>query len=501
MDRKEYLVMTQDPRVDTGGSDNEAWLAGLSLVARRQYKLHKLAVADPGHRFDDLFNLVAHPQFLAQAWTRVVTNRGSRSAGVDGWTTHRIQTEIGVPGFLDDLRTELKQGRYRPLPVRQRLIPKPGSKTKKRRLGIPTVKDRVVQGALKLVLEPIFEAGFEPVSYGFRPNRRAHDAIAEVHHYATQGYRWVLEGDIEACFDRIDHTALMDKVRARIKDKRVCALVKAFLKAGILTELGQAEDPDTGTPQGGILSPVLANIALTGLDEAFTADWQEHQPMSTQARRARRRRKGLGNWRIVRYADDFVVLCDTNPEQCEQARQLATQALEPMGLTLSPHKTLTTHLSGGIDFLGFHIRWQRKQGTNKWHVYTFPAQRAIRQVKQKLRALTHRSSTADLETILTRINQILKGWAMYFRHGVSYHVFDHLHQYTWHRIVTWQRTLHRWNWQQLRHWLTTPQGHWKPIQARNTILYNPTSIGIIRYRYRGYTIPNPFQAPLKTKPA
>ncbi len=143
-----------------------------------------------------------------------------------------------MPGFLDDLRAQLKAGTFRPLPVRERKIPKPGGSGKVRRLGIPTVADRVVQAALKLVLEPIFEADFEPVSYGFRPKRRAHDAIAEIHHFGTQGYRWVLDADIEACFDSIDHTALMDRVRARVKDKRVLALVKAFLKAGILTELG-----------------------------------------------------------------------------------------------------------------------------------------------------------------------------------------------------------------------------------------------------------------------
>jgi RNA-directed DNA polymerase len=173
---------------------------------------------------------------------------------------------------------------------------------------VPTVADRVVQAALKLVLEPIFEADFAPVSYGFRPNRRAHDAIAEIHFYGTLGYRQVLDADIEACFDSIDHAALMDRVRRRVTDKRVLALVKAFLKAGVMTETGNREDSDTGTPQGGILSPVLANIALTALDEHLMAPWKPGGPMSTQMRRRTRRRKELPNWRLVRYADDFVVL-------------------------------------------------------------------------------------------------------------------------------------------------------------------------------------------------
>src|SRR4051794_26050980 len=211
-----------------------------------------------------------------------------------------------VPGFLDDLRARVKGGTFRPLPVRQRLIPKGHGSRKLRSLGIPTIADRVVQAALKLVLEPIFEADFSPVSYGFRPSRRAHDAIAEIQLFGTHGYRWVLDADIEACFDRISHTALLDRVRARVKDKRVVALVKAFLKAGLLTELGEKQDTPTGTPQGGILSPLLANIALSVLDEHLHRPWQPGGAMSTSSRREARRAKGLPNWRIVRYADDCV---------------------------------------------------------------------------------------------------------------------------------------------------------------------------------------------------
>ena len=187
----------------------------------------------------------------------------------------------GVEGFLDDLRVSVKDGSFRPLPVRQRMIPKPVGSGKLRSLGIPTVTDRVVQAALKLVLEPIFEADFLSVSYGFRPNRRAHDAVAEIHCFGTFGYHWVLDADIEACFDRIDHSALMDRVRPRVKDKRVLGLVKAFLKAGILTELGEHQDTHTGTPQGGILSPLLANIALSVLDEHVHGPWRPGGAMST----------------------------------------------------------------------------------------------------------------------------------------------------------------------------------------------------------------------------
>jgi len=348
-----------------------------------QAKLHRWAAADPGRRFDDLFNFVYDPATLVMAFDRVATNRGARTAGSDGLTVARIESEIGAPEFLDELRTQLKSGQFRPQPVRERKIPKPGGSGKVRRLGIPTVADRVVQAALKLVLEPIFETDFEPVSYGFRPARRAHDAIAEIHLFGTKGYRWVLDADIEACFDRIDHAALMDRVRHRITDKRVLRLVKAFLKAGILTELGDHEDTHTGTPQGGILSPLLANIALSALDEYLHAPWKPGGPMSTNMRRRRRGWKGLPNWRLVRYADDFVVLVRGNRSHVETLREEITEVLAPLGLRFSQAKTQIVHLSDGFDFLGFHIRWRRKKGTQKWYVYTFIAPRPLRSVKAK----------------------------------------------------------------------------------------------------------------------
>ena len=226
-----------------------------------QTKLHRWATADAGRRFDDLFNLVTAPETLLVAWERVRTNRGARTAGVDGRTAYYIRQTRGEEAFLAELRADLKAGLFQPLPVRERMIPKSGGRL--RRLGIPTVRDRVAQAALKLVLEPIFEADFQPCSYGFRPRRRPQDAIAEIHQSHGWGYRWVLEADIEACFDSIDHTALMTLVRRRIGDKRVLGLVKAFLKAGILTSDGAELQTITGTPQGGILSPLLANIALS----------------------------------------------------------------------------------------------------------------------------------------------------------------------------------------------------------------------------------------------
>lgn len=230
-----------------------ALLTAERRVREIQTKLHRWSCDDPHRRFVDLFNLVVDPAFLLVAWDRVRGNKGVRTPGMDGRTASSIQHGQGVGDFLDQLRISLKDRSFRPLPVRERMIPKANGKL--RRLGIATIADRVVQAALKLVLEPIWEADFYPCSYGFRPGRRAHDAIAETVMFVNNTYEWVVEGDITACFDEISHSSLMDRVRKRIGDKRVLALVKAFLKAGILSEDGMLRASRTGAPQGGIFTP------------------------------------------------------------------------------------------------------------------------------------------------------------------------------------------------------------------------------------------------------
>jgi len=270
---REETVMPEDAPGNPG--------ARLRRVREMQARLHRWARDDPSRRFGDLFNLVHDPEFLAEAWMRVAGNDGAQTPGIDQATVAGIENRTGAGAFLDGIRGLLKSGGFRPVPVRQVMIPKASGKL--RALGIPTVADRVVQAALKLVLEPIFEADFQPCSYGFRPGRRAHDAIAEIHHLAsgTRDYHWVLEADIRACFDQIDHGALMARVRARIKDKRVCALVRAFLKAGVMTASGDREETLTGTPQGGLCAAahndpyeqcwVMRSAGLPGLVGAGSA--------------------------------------------------------------------------------------------------------------------------------------------------------------------------------------------------------------------------------------
>ena len=475
-----------------GGAREDVPAGSWSRVAGMQAKLHRWAVADRGRRFDDLFNFVHDPATLIVAFGRVAGNQGANTPGVDGVTAAWVEDQVGVPGFLDDLRAALKDGSFRPLPVRERLIPKPGGSGKLRKLGIPVIADRVVQAALKLVLEPVFEADFEPCSYGFRPRRRAQDAAAEIHHYGTHGYHWVLDADIAACFDEIDHAALMDRVRARIKDKRVLALVKAFLKAGILTEPGEYQDTSTGTPQGGILSPLLANTALSVLDEHLHAPWKPGGTMATYSRRAARRAKGLPTWRMVRYADDFVVLVHGTQADAEALREDIAAVLATMGLRLSPAKTRIAHISDGFDFLGFRIQRRRKRGTSKWYVYTFIASRPIRSLKAKIRALTHRTSQQDLGYVLTRLNQVMHGWAHYFRHAVAKNIFSMLDNFAWWRVIRMLRERHRWRWKDVRRRFTTPTGRWLPIAADGTELRRIAAIPVTRYRYRGSKIPGPW---------
>jgi RNA-directed DNA polymerase len=409
---------------------------------------------------------------------------------VDGQSAAAI-TARGEEAFLAELGADLKARRFVPLPVRERMIPKPGT-TKRRRLGIPTVRDRVVQAALKLVLEPIFEADFKPCSYGFRPKRRAQDAIAEIHQFTSHSYEWVLEGDIEACFDEIDHSALMGRVRHRIKDKRVLGLVKAFLHAGILSEDGVERDTFTGTPQGGILSPLLANIALSALDEHFAEAWGDRNA------RVRRRRHGLANYRLVRYADDFLVMVSGTRAQAETLREEVAAVLAPIGLRLSEAKTRIAHIDEGFDFLGFRIQRQTKRGTDKRYVYTYPSKKALASIKAKVRALSRGNTNQPLAVLLHQLNPVLRGWTNYFRHGVSSATFDYLDHFVWVRVIRWLRHKHNHvSWKQLRRRYLPG---WRPTDGPTT-MFRAGEVATVRYRYRGARIATPWTSTVEASTA
>lgn len=470
--------------MNTGASQLDLFLAEMRVLGM-QTKLHQWAKADPGRCFDDLFNLVCDPAFLAIAWHRVRGNKGARTAGVDGVAPRSIV--VGAGELLGQLGDDLKAGRFVPQRVRDKAIPKASGKV--RHLGIPTTVDRIVQASLKLVLEPIFEADFKPSSYGFRPKRRAQDAIAEIHYLASpnRNYGWVFEADITACFDTIDHAALMDRVRRRVGDKRVLRLVNAFLKAGVLTEDGLPRATLTGTPQGGILSPLLANIALSVIDEHFQRKWDA---LGTTWMRSKRHRAGEPLMRCVRYADDFVVMVRGTRADAEALWDELAGVLAPMGLRLSEEKTRVCHIDEGFDFLGWHIqRRQRRSRTGATAIYTYPSKKALASVVDKVRSLTRHGQHPNLEVLLRRLNPVLRGWCTYFRHGVSYRTFSYVENYAFRRILAWLRKRHpRLNTHALvrRH-----LPNWE-VRAGGIELFRPTRIGIERYRYRGMRIPTPW---------
>jgi RNA-directed DNA polymerase len=462
-----------------------------------QTKLHQWAAADPGRRFDDLANLVYDPAFLAVAWSRVRGNKGARTAGVDGVAPRSVV--FGAAGLLGGLRDDLKAGRFVPQRVREKTIPKAGGKV--RALGIPTTADRVVQASLKLVLEPIFEADFKPCSYGFRPKRRAQDAIAEIHYLAspTRNYGWVFEGDIKACFDEIDHTALMGRVRHRIGDKRVLGWVKAFLQAGILTEEDRKRETITGTPQGGILSPLLANIALSVLDEHFAARWAALGPEWT---RAKRRRAGEPAMKLIRYADDFVVMVHGTRDDAEALWAEVSSVLAPMGLRLSEEKTRVCHIDEGFDFLGWRIQRRARRGrTGRTAIYTYPSKKSMASIKDKVRTLTRRAKHRTLADLLRRLNPVLRGWCTYFRHGVCKRTFSYIDHFAFWRVVGWLKKRH------LGLNMHTLVRRYLPgweISDGGIDMFRPNRFAIERYRYRGTKIPTPWSSaptPGPTAPA
>ena len=331
--------------------------------------------------------------------------------------------------------------------------------------------------------------------YGFRPKRRAQDAIAEIHYLASpaRNYEWVFEGDIKACFDEIDHTALMGRVRARIADKRVLNWVTGFLRAGVLSEDGLNRDTITGTPQGGILSPLLANIALSVLDEHFAAKWAALGPEWT---RAKRRRAGAPVMKLVRYADDFVIMVAGSKADADALWDEVAAVLAPMGLRLSADKSRVCHIDEGLDFLGWRIQrqdWRSRAG--KKAVYTYPSKKALASIIGKVRQLTRRNKHRTLADLLRRLNPVLRGWCNYFRHGVSSRTFGYVDHFAFWRIVGWLRKRHvRLNMHTVIRRLVPG---WR-ISAGNIEMFRPEQVAIVRYRYRGTRIPTPWPSPATT---
>jgi RNA-directed DNA polymerase len=385
-------------------------------VRQLQNRLWAAANQSPGRRFHALYDRIYRSDVLWEAWERVRANRGAD--GVDGLTLAAVE-DYGVGRMLDELSADLRAGIYRPAPVRRMEILKPDGRL--RPLGIPTVRDRVCQQAAKIVLEPIFEADFLPCSFGFRPKRSATDALEAIRVAFPKGRQFVFEADIQNFFGEIDHERLLEMVEIRVSDRRVLKLLGQWLRAGVL-EVGVLSETVTGTPQGGVISPLLANIYLHAFDRA----WAEH---------------GVGE--VVRYADDFVVLCSSR-QQAEEAQRRATAILGDLGLTLHPDKTRVVDLregKQGFDFLGCHLHarfsgkvWE-KYGKVRYYLHRWPSERSMKRARARIKALTARSQVGQqLKDVIGRLNLFLRGWGNYFRTGNAAIKFVSLDGYVARRL-------------------------------------------------------------------
>jgi group II intron reverse transcriptase/maturase len=442
------------------------------LTAQR--KLYARSHEDPAYVFCELWGLITDLRNLRCALSRVASNRGRRTAGVDGVTVKAMLASQGAEAFLTELRTKLRDRSFQPSPARRVLIPKPGQPGKHRPLGIPTVTDRVVQAALKNILEPIFEADFYPSSFGFRPARNAHQALEKLRLlldvHDLQGkrkteqprlpYQWAIEGDIKGCFDNISHHGLMQRVRRRVGDNKVNRLVLAFLKAGVLSE-EQFLRTEIGTPQGGILSPLLANIALAVIDERYARwVWPRHDrasvaPAELQAEAQRNRGKDRSLTPVfvpIRYADDFIILVSAPPgaDQMHVAQQAAIEEKaelakvlgQELGLQLSEEKTLVTPVTAPMRFLGHHVRVQYDPKMGWSSKVVIPKDRTKR-LRAKVRLCLASGTHVSLKSKLVQLNPVLRGWSGYYQHARgAKEVLNHLDFDVWRSVAQWLRRKH-----------------------------------------------------------
>jgi RNA-directed DNA polymerase len=413
-------------------------------VRELQRTLYRAAKADPGRRFHALYDKIHRRDVLERAWELVRANRGA--AGIDKQTIADVE-RYGVTRLLDELVVELKEGRWQALAARRVFIPKPG-RSERRPLSIPAVRDRIVQAATKIVVEPVFEADMLECSFGFRPRRSAHDALQVLVDEAWSGRRWVLESDIADCFEAIPHSQLMSAIEERIVDRHILKLLRAMLRAGVMEDRAVRRS-DAGTPQGGVVSPCLCNVYLHRLDR----QWAER-----------------GHGVLVRFADDMVVMCQSR-EEAERALEVLRAILSELGLTLKDAKTRIVELregGEGLDFLGFHHRWVRGNTPASRHLCflaRWPSRQAMQHARRRIHELTDRRRLLlPVEDVVQDVNRFLRGWSGYFRYGNSTDAFGKI---TFHALVRLASFIAK------RHKRSTRYGWWAVIHQ------SPDRLGLI----------------------
>ena len=379
-------------------------------VQELQRKLYLKAKSEVNFRFYALYDKIYRRDFLRKAWRRVKENRGV--GGIDGIEITDIE-ESGVEEFLIKIGEELRSEQYRPQPLRRVYIPKADGS--KRPLSIPTVKDRVVQAVMKLVLEPIFEAGFEENSYGFRENRSTQQAAQEVRKYLNWGYTEVIETDIKDCFGTIPHKEMLDAVARRVVDSRILRLVKMMLKVGVMEE-GREERKDRGTPQGGVISPLLANIYLDAVDKGW-------RPMNNAAR-------------LIRYADDIVVL---SKYQAQGYKRRLEQIIKGVKLELKAEKTRIIKAGEGFDFLGYRFIKAKSRRTGKESVYCYPSQKSEGKIRERIRGITNYRRPIKVEEVVKELKPVIRGWVNYHRFSNASRKFGKVRSYVEQRVRKFMR--------------------------------------------------------------
>jgi group II intron reverse transcriptase/maturase len=433
--------------VDTDAKADKAWLLGV------QRKLYQWSQENPEGQYRELWGWVIDPRNLRCAWRTIASNKGKRTPGIDGVTVKYVQTQ-GVNTYLEGVKKELQEHSYVPSPARRVWIPKRGKPGEFRPLGVPTVKDRIVACAIKQIIEPLFEARFSRVSYGFRPGRSCHAALEHIREATKSGKRtdgkrrsfpcpWVIEGDIRGCFDHVDHHQVMERIRRRCGDRKVSRLLLLFLKAGVLSE-DQFIRTDSGTPQGGILSPLLANIALSIIEEKYER-WVHQYTSKSDGRSAARssraadRKAGRPVFFPIRYADDFVILVSgTYDDALREKEALAQYLKDTAKLDLSGEKTFITAIEKGFEFLGHRVRmkWDDRRGfTPRIEI---PKQKLL-DIRYRVKQVTTRSTTTwSLAKLIRKLNPMLRGWANFYRFcpGAKT-IFNALDWYVGDRIWRW----------------------------------------------------------------